>query len=194
MKLIADRAAEPSWRCLAWSGGFFAHGRRWFAQRRSSRRSGWSGRDRPSRSRGRQRRTSRYTEQPPALARANAPRFSNVGSSADVHRRAAVGELVVLRVTSTLTSEVDRGSCSRAELALRRLVGRIFRAGMASVRPSAQFAMVRVVGARQTLPESWSATQNQSLHRTAASRGASRCGLVFGRRIVSRRSPPGVCR
>ena len=97
MKLIADRAAEPSWRCVAWSGGSFAYGWRWFAQRRSSRRSGWSGRDRPSRSRGRQRRTSRYTEQPPALARADALSLSNVGLSADVHRRAAVGELVVMR-------------------------------------------------------------------------------------------------
>ena len=99
--------------------------------------------------------------------------------------------LVVLRVVSTLSSEVDRRSCSRAELASLRLVGRTFRARMALVRLAAQFATVRVVETRQTFPESWSATQNQSLHRTAASPGASRCALLVERRIVCRRSPPG---
>ena len=53
-----------------------------------------------------QRRTRRYTEQPPALARADAPGFSNVGLSADVHRRAAVGELVV-RFSETLRGQMD---------------------------------------------------------------------------------------
>lgn len=45
--------------------------------------------------RGRERITKRYTEQPPALARAGALGLSNVGLSAGAHRRAAVGELVV---------------------------------------------------------------------------------------------------
>ncbi len=35
---------------------------------------------------------------------------------------------------------------------------------------------------------------NQSLHRTAASVGASRCALLVQTRIVCRRSPTGGCR